>query len=142
VTPIPTAGVLLFSEKKVLLVKHSEKAAHLTGWYGLPGGHIDEGETAEGAAVRELEEETGLIVSEDNLEELPIHIPPADIPRSDGTTKRFTLTLFYSKSFTGTLRESEETIPEWISIAEVDKLDLIGHTKKMIEEGWEMIKHE
>ncbi|MDE2143958.1 MAG: NUDIX domain-containing protein, partial [Elusimicrobia bacterium] len=42
-------------EGKVLLIKHKK-----LGLWLAPGGHIDEGETPDEAALRELKEETGL----------------------------------------------------------------------------------
>lgn len=137
---IPTACVIIFQNDTVLLVKHREQAEHLTNWYSLPGGHIDKGETAEAAARRELEEETGLLVPQNDLESLSIDVPLADIPRKDGTVKRFSLKVFYGKSYTGSLRQSEETIPEWIPIEKIDRIDLIGYTKKIIESTLEIIK--
>lgn len=46
----------------------TRRAAHLgrhAGQWALPGGRIDEGETPEAAALRELEEEVGAVVGED-----------------------------------------------------------------------------
>ena len=33
---IPTIGVVVFQEDKVLLVKHTEKSGHVANTYGLP----------------------------------------------------------------------------------------------------------
>ena len=43
----------------VLLVKRINEPD--AGLWGFPGGHVDEGETALEAAVRELKEETGIV---------------------------------------------------------------------------------
>jgi ADP-ribose pyrophosphatase YjhB (NUDIX family) len=138
--PIPTVGVLIFKDYTILLVQHGERGGHVSGTYGLPAGKFEQNETAKQAAIRELEEETGLKTTENDLIELPIHIPPADLLRKDGTTKRFTITLFYCKKYTGSLRSSDETTPQWIPVVEADKLALEGFTYKMIQEGFELSK--
>ena len=58
------SSVLLFEEGKVLLALHRKK-----GWeyWVLPGGHVEDGESPEAAAVREIKEETGLEVRVDRL---------------------------------------------------------------------------
>ena len=47
------------NEEKFLLVKRSKENSS-SGQWAFPGGKIEEGETAYDAALRELEEETGL----------------------------------------------------------------------------------
>jgi 8-oxo-dGTP diphosphatase len=132
---ISTVGILLFKENTVLLVKHGEGASHVTGSYGIPAGRIETGETDAHAAIRELQEETGLKTTEAYLEKLLLNIPDADIPRSDGTIKRFSITVFLCRHYFGELRVTDETTPEWVKMLEIEKLPLIGHTKMMIEDG-------
>jgi len=54
------AGVILIEEGKVALIERYRAGKH---YYVFPGGGMDEGETPERAAVREMEEETGLHVT-------------------------------------------------------------------------------
>lgn len=55
-----------WSEQAALIL--TRRALHLRnhpGQWALPGGRVDEGETPERAALRELEEEVGLVLGED-----------------------------------------------------------------------------
>ncbi|HEV8548503.1 MAG TPA: (deoxy)nucleoside triphosphate pyrophosphohydrolase [Polyangiaceae bacterium] len=52
---------LVFRERK-LLVTRRRPGSHLGGWWELPGGKIAPGESPEACVVRELEEETGVVV--------------------------------------------------------------------------------
>ena len=57
--PVPAACVVLVDDRnRLLLVKRS--VAPKQGMWCLPGGFVECGETPERAAIRELEEETGL----------------------------------------------------------------------------------
>ena len=63
-----TARVLLIDDRdRVLLFSDSDPGIPGTRWWITPGGGIDPGESDPGAAVRELEEETGLQVTEPDL---------------------------------------------------------------------------
>ncbi len=53
------AGIILIAEKKLALIERHRQGLH---YFAFPGGGIDEGESAEQAAVREAEEELGLVV--------------------------------------------------------------------------------
>lgn len=137
---IPTIGVLVITEGKVLLVKHKPKAEHLTGTYGLPAGRLEDNEEVVEGAMRELFEETGLQVTKDEL----IHIPKvfeADIPRKGGEIVHMTWDVFVTTSFSGELKDSEETEPEWVELSKVSKhKNLLPNTENAIKEGLQLLK--
>jgi len=66
-TPLTPAAVLVplvdhgpDTAMTVLLTRRTETLEHHAGQISFPGGHMEPGESAEGAALRETEEETGL----------------------------------------------------------------------------------
>lgn len=55
------ADVILVNQKgDVFLLQRSKESKMFPGMWGLPGGHVDEGETSIEAAKRELKEETNI----------------------------------------------------------------------------------
>lgn len=58
--PLPGVGALIFRRDSILLVQRARNP--LKGYWSLPGGLIETGETIEAALQREVLEETGLIV--------------------------------------------------------------------------------
>jgi 8-oxo-dGTP diphosphatase len=63
--PRPTATGLIFYKNKILLTKRAKKP--FKGWWDLPGGYVEHGETAEQALKREMKEETGLDIKIKNI---------------------------------------------------------------------------
>lgn len=62
--PVLTVDIIVqFGDSHILVVKRGSrtKPEEYRGCYVLPGGHVEYGETVKMAAVRELQEETGLI---------------------------------------------------------------------------------
>lgn len=53
-------AIIPFPENKILLIKRN--TVPFKGYWGLPGGRMDPGETVEQTIVREVKEETGLDV--------------------------------------------------------------------------------
>lgn len=79
--PRCAASAAVFRDGSVLLVQRGKGA--LVGLWSLPGGHIEPGETAKAAAVREVREETGV---EAELEGL-VDIHDVILHRDDGTLR-------------------------------------------------------
>lgn len=55
-------GVILMRDGKVLIGKR--RGSHGEGRWGFPGGHLEWGESFEECAIRELEEETGIVAKD------------------------------------------------------------------------------
>ena len=53
------SGIILVQENKLALIERYRAEKH---YYAFPGGGVDKGETPEQAAVREAEEELGIVV--------------------------------------------------------------------------------
>jgi 8-oxo-dGTP diphosphatase len=64
---MPRAGAsgIVFQGRSVLLVQRGRGAR--SGMWSPPGGHIEPGETARDAAMREIREETGVVATLDAL---------------------------------------------------------------------------
>ena len=64
-----TAWVILYTSDKVILGKRSPSTNNPNQW-NFFGGHLDKGESAIDAAIRELEEEGGYTISASDLTEI------------------------------------------------------------------------
>ncbi|MHB8566475.1 MAG: 8-oxo-dGTP diphosphatase [Nitrososphaerales archaeon] len=95
------------SDRKYLLL-HKAKGKFGEGFWNAPGGKIELAETPERAAVREIFEETGLILSDlEKFGELEFYF---------GEEKKkpdWTAVVFKTSTFKGELRKSEEGILRW-----------------------------
>lgn len=110
--PFPTADVLMVRDGKVLLIERKNPPE---GW-ALPGGFIDYGESAEQAATRELEEETGLRCT---------HLTLFGVYSAPGRDPRFhTLTVVYLGVAEGELRAGDDAADaKWFDLRELpDKI--------------------
>lgn len=66
--PMVGLGVLIVKADRVLL--GTRKGSHAAGQRGLPGGHLEYGESLYTAALREVYEETGLTVTPRDFDEV------------------------------------------------------------------------
>lgn len=105
---------------KILLVKH-----HMSGrkFFCLPGGGIEEGETPEEAAVRELKEESG--VEGRIIRKLSIQFKPDNRGEVHTFLIRIPEDAVPSKGSDPELSQEEQTIisVEWLSLEEIGAVD-------------------
>lgn len=74
--PKPTVDVIIYDQQKGVVIIKRRNFPH---GYALPGGFVDEGESVEHAAIREMKEETGLDVKLTGL--LGVYSRPDRDPR-------------------------------------------------------------
>ena len=115
------AGILFVSpDDKILLLKRAGKD-HAGEW-ALPGGGIEEGESSEQAARRELQEETG--------HHFKGHLTPATRRKADGVD--FTTFLAHAEPFQPKLNDEHDD-HQWVSRKEALKENLHPGVKETLE---------
>ncbi|MGH3704218.1 MAG: 8-oxo-dGTP diphosphatase [Agromyces sp.] len=85
------------------------------GNFVAPGGKLEPGESATDAAVREIFEESGLVVSADDLE--PRGILSYVFPHKESWSQESNV--FVCRNWTGEPVPSDELDPEWFDVREI-----------------------
>ena len=83
-TPLLTVDCVVFNHGRVLLIERGFPP--FKGMFALPGGFVDEGESVESACVRELEEETGVVLPLEELELVGVYSEQGRDPRGPTVT--------------------------------------------------------
>jgi nucleoside triphosphatase len=126
--PIPTvAAMILNPSGQVLLLRTSK----WNGLFGFPGGKVDYGERIEEALVREINEETGLVVSE-----LKFFIVQQLISEAEFVHEAHFISINYlCRSDTSHISLNEEaTDYVWCSPQEALTLSINRPTREMIQQ--------
>lgn len=86
--PMLTADCVVTNDRdEILLVRRGNEP--FMGCWALPGGFMEMDETIEHCAVRELQEETGIVVSERDIRLIGIYSAPGRDPRGRTVTAAF-----------------------------------------------------
>ena len=107
-TVVPRTLSFLIQDGYILLLRISEGRSAWAGRLNGVGGHIEQGESPEEAARREIFEETGLVANQLQLCGVVIVDP--------GSKPGIGLAIFVGEPSSGTLKASAEGVPEWIPI--------------------------
>jgi ADP-ribose pyrophosphatase YjhB (NUDIX family) len=127
VNVIPCVGaVIKDGQGRLLLIKRGHAPA--AGLWSLPGGRIEPGETDAEALVREMREETGLVIEAGQL------IGTARRPAQDGSV--FDIRDYAATVIGGTLRPGDDAADaRWVDASELAALPLTGGLAETLT-GW------
>ena len=135
VAPLVGVGAVVVEEGRVLLVRRGSEP--LKGQWSLPGGLLELGESLAGGVVRELREETGLIVEPVELIELLDRIQR----QGERVRYHYVIADYLCRVTGGSLQAaSDADAVRWVERAEWNShsaLMLDPVTVRVIEMGWQ-----
>lgn len=113
---------MIFKGEEILIIDRKKD-----DWPGItfPGGHINDDETIIDSVIREVKEETNLLVS--NL------IPCGVMEWNWGNNVRYLAFLYKTNQFEGELKSGIEGEVFWIKLADLEKHQLSTDFDKIIE---------
>ena len=122
-------GALIFDGDRVLLVQRGNEP--LKGWWSLPGGAVETGEPLEAAVLREVLEETNLVVKVVRFGEIFERL----MLDSDGKTEyHYVLLDYICEVVGGTLAAgSDSADARWFGLKELKELPITSDTLEVVE---------
>lgn len=114
---------LVYDEKKVLV--QEKTGTKYEGCLVFPGGHVEEGESLRDSVIREIREETGLVIKN------PQPCGFKDWILEDGT--RYIVLLYKTDQFEGELKNSREGKVFWLDRNDISSANLIWNMRELLE---------
>lgn len=105
----------LIKDNEVVVTKY-KKGNKKEGYYDIPGGKIEKGESPKQTAIREMKEETGIEIQ---------NLKYKGIMTIEYPDRMFIFDTFISKEYEGEPQEFEENTSEWIDIDKLLKKEKI-----------------
>ena len=129
--PRTGCSVLVCNQDKVLLIKRGKEP--YKGYWSLPGGGQETGETLEACARRELLEETGLRT--EALEFVAVR-DRITIDEQGNITFHYVLATYLAKSVSGEAKAGDDaTELGWFTMSEINRLQTTPDTPSFIAEA-------
>ncbi|WP_328304447.1 NUDIX hydrolase [Actinomycetospora sp. NBC_00405] len=128
---IAVSAFVLDDDDQLLMIRRTDN-----GYYALPGGRHELGETMTKTVVRETEEETGITVDVTSLVGIysnPDHVMAYD----DGEVRQEFSICFRARPVAGAPRTSDESSEVvWVPRAELDGIDVHPSIRLRIDHGF------
>ena len=130
--PVLGIGALIFNRDKILLVERGKEP--LKGYWSLPGGVLETGETLEQGVIREVREETGLEVQPVKVIEIFERI----IRGAQGAIEYHYVLIDYVCRITGgTLQAADDASQvAWVARSKLSTYRITAGTLPVIEKGF------
>ena len=125
------SAVIFNAEHRILFMQRPRG-----GWWSLPGGRMDIGESAQDCCVRETREETGLKTRIVRL--VSVNTNPASVVAyPDGNVHQSFVLCFEAEIVGGTLCESDESDSFcWLDSDDLDTLKIIPDSRLNALDAW------
>lgn len=139
-----SAGGIIFKlvgqTPQVLLIKNAALRDPTKAYWGFPKGHLEQGESEDQAALREVKEETG--IEAEILEKIDDEHYFFTHPKKGTISKN--VTIFLMKYISGEAKAQESELLElgWFSIDEAMNKLSFKTDKKLLQKAQEIITNE
>jgi len=127
VAHIDSVSSVILVNGRILMLKRPDHASSFPGIWSLVAGKIEDGETPEETAAREIREETGLNVSSPSATLGPLFV------RENGIIWKVHVLLFIHDSDDVTLNHENEMY-EWVLPDDIDKRNTVSSTVSAVRE--------
>jgi ADP-ribose pyrophosphatase YjhB (NUDIX family) len=135
--PLLGVGAIIFEGDKVLLVERASEP--LKGWWSIPGGLVETGETIADAVIRETREETGLDIVLLYRFDIFERIMRDTAGRAE---YHYVLVDYVCKAVGGDLRAGDDVSrAEWVPVSKLSDYKITSGTLEAVQRAFESNKH-
>ena len=127
-----TSGIIINEKQQILIVKRSDADDFLPGYWVLPGGGLDYGETPDAGIRRELFEESGIHISKAKPFVVTSFVSYENTPREKQYVEVFYLCEYDQVQEVQISFEHSDY--RWVKATEVDELYMTDYIKDIIKQ--------
>jgi 8-oxo-dGTP diphosphatase len=129
--PIVSVGAVIVQNGRILLEKRRNDPGK--GKWSIPGGIMELGESPEQTVIREVREETGLVVDTPELVDV---VSPVSLDESGRVKYHFVIVDYLVKVKGGIARAASDAAKlEWVRVEEVEQRDLTKSFRAFFEKN-------
>jgi len=133
--PLVAVAALVLRGNELLLVRRASEPGR--GKWSIPGGAVNLGERLREAVVREVHEETGLVVEVLDLLDV-VEVIKRD---EEGRVKyHYVIIDYLARPLSGQVRAASDALEaRWVRLEDVPKLDITNTLRRLLERHWEKL---